>query len=47
LPTLQRFARSNAYPVRSNNCLISVVIRPLGDANSFMMEKWSAPGISS
>jgi hypothetical protein len=26
--------------VRSNNCRISVVIRPSAEASSFMIEKW-------
>jgi hypothetical protein len=30
---------ANDYAVRSNNCRISVVIRPVGDAISFMIEK--------
>ena len=33
--------------VRSNSCRISVVIRPTGEAISVMIEKWSAPAISS
>ena len=38
---------TGGYAVRSNNCRISVVMRPPGAAISFMMVKWSAPGISS
>ena len=37
----------SGYPAFSNICRISVVIRPVGDASSFMTVKWSAPGISS
>ena len=43
MDSLRRFAPRNDgasnYAVRSNNCRISVVIRPFGDAISFMMVK--------
>jgi hypothetical protein len=46
--SLRAALRSGHAPyTRSNNCRISVVIRPSGDTNSSMMEKWFAPGISS
>jgi len=39
LLTMRIDARNDGQPVRSNNCRISVVIRPCGDIISFMMVK--------